>query len=173
METGKNCYEERTMKDLDPKIESLINALDDTRDGLRQFAIRRLVNEGDRAVAALIGTLKSHNVMVQESAAIALVTMGNAALPKLMLALKSDDSALQWGAAWVLSSMPPEIRSTIPKVDLPDSNAKMEPAKVDSSVLHGVWSDSWLTKIRQTLKENRVLPSIDFQVLDAPPRLTC
>jgi hypothetical protein len=134
----------------------LIAALGDGREGLRQFAIRRLVNLGARAVPALLVTLKHPNLWIQEGAAIALSAMGTVSVPFLMQAMKTEDRKMRWAASWVLSSMPPEIRRSIPKVSLP--GAVITPAdtpKMSDSGLHGVWSDSWLTKVRERLEASK------------------
>jgi hypothetical protein len=140
----------------DEVVLPLISALSERRDGLRQFAIRRLVNLGPRAIPALLTTLKSEDAHVQESAAIALSTMGLVAVPHLMQAMRSPDRKLCWAASWVLSSMPPEVRQAIPKVTLPtrESEPRQLP-KAPESGMHGVWSDSWLTKVRERLEAGK------------------
>ena len=141
-----------------PALNSLIFALGDDRDGLRQFAIRRLVNIGADAVPALIQALKDPREYAQEGAAIALITLGAVALPQLMQAMKSEDRKLRWGACWVLSSMPPELRQSLPKVALPGSAPEIVPVlkSASESGLHGVWSDAWLSKVRERLEANRM-----------------
>ncbi len=145
---------------VDPDVETLIAALHDYREGLRQFAIRRAVNMGTRAVPALIPLLKDKKEFTRESAAIILATMGPVSVPFLMESMKSEDSEVRWGAAWVLSSMPPEIRRAIPRITLASSK---EPAKAgDSGLHHGVWSDSWLTKVRERLETNKAADVISL-----------
>jgi len=53
-----------------PQVSSLIAALGDGREGLRHFAIRRLVALGVGAVPALIASLKTKNDTMQEAAAM-------------------------------------------------------------------------------------------------------
>jgi hypothetical protein len=140
----------------DQGIQSLITALSDNRDGLRQFAIRRLVSMGARAIPALLLAIKTENQHVQEGAAIALATMGPVSVPYLMQAMQCEDRKLRWAATWVLSSMPPEIRQMIPKVSLPGvEQVPVGSPKASDSGLHGVWSDSWLTKVRERLESNK------------------
>ena len=44
-----------------PAILALISGLQDERDGLRQFALRRLVKMGPQVIPALIETLKDND----------------------------------------------------------------------------------------------------------------
>ena len=137
-------------------MDSLINALSDSREGLRQFAIRRLAKIGPPAIPKLILALKDKYVYGQEGAAIVLITLGSAAVPALLKAMQHEDRAIRWGATWVLSSMPLELRNQIPAVKLPAvPNTVETTSKPSESGLHGVWSDSWLTKVRQNLEANR------------------
>lgn len=139
-----------------PQISSLIAALGDKREGLRHFAIRRLVALGVVAVPDLIASLKTRNDTAQESAAIALVTIGQPALPLLLAAMKHEDRKIRWGATWVLSAMPPEIRSLIPEVKLPGAESAETAGKTHDSGLYGVWSDAWLTKVRDRLQTSKI-----------------
>ena len=58
-------------------------------------------------------------------------------------AMKHQNRRIRWGAAWVLATIGPEARKAVPEVVIPGA----QPARVGS----GVWSDSWLTKVRQQL----------------------
>lgn len=137
-------------------LDSLINALRDNREGLRQFAIRRLVKIGQSVVPQLIQELKDKDTYGQEGAAIVLVTLGSAAVPALLQAMHHEDHSIRWGATWVLSSMPLELRRQIPAVKLSAvPQAVTTTSKASESGLHGVWSDSWLTKVRQNLEANK------------------
>jgi len=141
-----------------PAITGLISALHDDRDGLRQFAIRRLVTMGPDAIPALIETLQDNKEHTQEAAAIALRTFGSVAVPHLLKAMKCDNWRIRWGAVWVLQSMGPEARKAVPAVIIPSKQAapvsEVEAAKKIGS---GVWSDAWLTKVRQQLNDARGL----------------
>jgi HEAT repeat protein len=152
-------------------IEPLIQALRDHRDGLRAFAVRRLVAMGEAAVPALIQALKYPDEQVQEAVGVALVTIGPRALVQLIRAMNHDDSNIRWGACWVLSSMPPEVRQMLPKVKLPGDKKAMDSAAIAAAITaaasgsglhHGVWSDSWLSKVRETLARNRVADVLDI-----------
>jgi HEAT repeat protein len=148
--------------DSHPAVPSLIGALADSRDGLRQFAMRRLVSIGASAVPELILALKDSRDYMQESVAITLATMGQTSVPFLMEALKSKDRKICWAAAWVLSSMPPEVRTVLPNVKVAPpkpvskhDSSQLIAAKTESG-LHGVWSDAWLSKVRERLVANRM-----------------
>ncbi|HEY3319475.1 MAG TPA: HEAT repeat domain-containing protein [Planctomycetota bacterium] len=139
--------------EFDPQIAALITGLRDDRPGLRQFSLRRLVGMGPQAIPGLIELLADPDEGTQEYAAIALATFGSAAIPPLLDAMKHDNRRIRWGAAWVLASMGPEARNVIPEVPIPGAQpqSKQKPAKIGS----GVWSDSWLTKVRQQLNAAR------------------
>ena len=64
----------------DAGLSSLIGALGDNREGLRQFAMRRIVNRGTDAMPALIHELKDSRPEMQESVTVALVTIQFGAL---------------------------------------------------------------------------------------------
>ncbi|MCY3022301.1 MAG: HEAT repeat domain-containing protein [Planctomycetota bacterium] len=139
----------------DDAITTLVRALHDDREGLRQFAMRRLVNMGPRVIPALIDTLKDTKECTQECAAVALTTFGSTAVPYLLEAMNSEDRRTRWGAAWVMATMGPEARNAVPPVCLPAAEAAApEPATVEQPTRKygsGVWSDSWLTKVREQL----------------------
>jgi HEAT repeat protein len=137
---------------INPAIEGLIHALHDDRDGLRQFAIRRILKTGPVTIPALIEILQDNKEHTQEAAAIALASFGHTALPHLLAAMKHENRRVRWGAAWVLASMGPEARKVVPAVEIPVLK-QTEPDKTQ----YGVWSDSWLTKIRQQLENARSL----------------
>jgi HEAT repeat protein len=139
-----------------PAIAGLINALHDDRDGLRQFAVRRLVNMGPDVIPALIETLQDNKEYTQEAAAIALRTFGNQAVPHLLKAMKCDNRRIRWGAVWVLQSMGPEARKTVPAVIIPSQqSAAVSEVDAAKKIGSGVWSDAWLTKVRQQLNDAR------------------
>lgn len=146
-------------------ILSLISALGDQREGLRQFAIKRLLDAGDEAIPHLINALRYKNPLQQEGIAIVLATLGTNALPALRAAMRHEDRAIRWGAAWVISSMPEECRATLPKVRIPGSAEEAAPPSA-SGLQYAVWSDSWLTKIRERLNTNRVADVITLAAND-------
>jgi len=88
------------------------------------------------------------------------VTIGEPALPLLLAAMKHEDRKIRWGATWVLSAMPPEIR----QLDTRGQPAGAEPAetaaKTHDSGLYGVWSDAWLTKVRERLQAHKIAESM-------------
>jgi len=133
----------------DPAVLALVSGLHDERDGLRQFALRRLVKMGTSAIPALIETLADSKEDTKECAAIGLASFGATAIPYLVDAMKHDNRRIRWGATWVLASMGPEVRKAVPEVYIPGRHAV-------SKVGSGVWSDSWLTKVRQQLQAARM-----------------
>ena len=160
------------MNTADITLQTLVNALGDPREGLRQLAIRRLAIAGAPAVPMLVKVLTDKRDYVQDNAAVVLATIGQAAIPCLIEAMKSNDRSLRWCAAWVLSSMPPEARNSIPKVSIPAVSAKVSKAAMPSaseSGLHGVWSDAWLTKVRQSLEANKMADVIKLASIANPP----
>lgn len=136
-------------------VQTLISALQDEREGLRLFAVRRLVSFQVLSVPSLIEALADGKEYTQESAAIGLATIGAPSVPYLLAALKSPERRTRWGAAWVLASMGPEAHSAIPQVRLPAAQSATNGRASDSGIHRGVWSDSWLTKIRRQLDDAR------------------
>jgi HEAT repeat protein len=134
-------------------ISGLISAIHDDREGLRLFAVKRLVKMDPQVVIpALLQLLQERNENTQEAAAIGLATFGDNAIPHLLEALKSDNRRIRWGAAWVLASMGPQARNALPAVKItadqrPSGSSTALPRPSQS----GVWSDSWLTKVREQL----------------------
>jgi HEAT repeat protein len=138
-----------------PGVAALIEALSLNHDGFRQMAMRRLLNLGPEAVPALIALLGDRRAYVQESAAIILNTMGKSVISALIHAMKtSKDRKRCWGAAWVLATLGPEARAALPKVQIPARpNTAPEQAAIASN--HGLWSDSWMTRVRGKLEDAR------------------
>lgn len=148
-------------------VQALIFALHEDRDGLRSFAMRRLANLGAPAVPELISALKNPSDDVQESAAIVLRTIGQPAIPFLLEALKCTDRKLRWGAAWVLSSMGPDARDAVIALSRKESGQSVRlrqaalPKTPAAARNQGVWSDSWLTKVREELHAARQIAAFD------------
>ena len=137
-----------------PQVAPLVSVLHDPREGLRQFAVRRLVNLGPQVVPDLIPLLGDAKDYTQESAAIILATFGKASLPCLMDAMKNHPNRhVRWGAAWVLASMAPEVRKSVPPVAVPETKA--EAMKAPERKPSDMWSDAWLTKVRGQLAAAR------------------
>ena len=144
-----------------PQVAPLVSVLHDSREGLRQFAVRRLVNLGPQVIPDLIPLLGDAKDYSQESAAIILATFGEASLPCLLDAMKNHpDRSVRWGAAWVLASLAPEVRKSLPRVAVPVTQAQptvtMPPERKPSDM----WADAWLTKVREQLaavRQNDVL----------------
>jgi len=135
-----------------PGVATLIEALIYNQDGIRPFAMRRLVNMGAEAVPAVIHLLGDRRPEIQESAAIILATMGKAVIPELIDAMKHDkDRKVCWGAAWVLATIGSAARAALPEVKIPGRAAAEGSTASASGANTGVWSDAWLTKVRAKL----------------------
>jgi len=142
--------------DTNPNIGAMISGLHDEREGLRQFALRRIVKAGPAMIPALIETLKDNKEYTQECAAIALASFGSESIQPLLQAMKHENRRIRWAAAWVLSSMGPEARNAVPAVVIP-GEFKLPRGS-------GVWSDSWLTKVKQQLNaaKSGEAPAVSF-----------
>ena len=90
---------------MDTNIQAVLMAFNDTREGVRVFAVRKAARCGAEIAPFLIDLLKDKNGTAQECADMALRQMGEAALPFLIDALQSDDRTIRWQAAAILSSM--------------------------------------------------------------------
>ena len=141
----------------DTSIPALIDALMQNHDGFRQMAMRRLLNYGPEAVPVLIHLLADRRAQVQESAAIILTTMGKSVVPDLIDAIRTNkDPKVCWGAAWVLATLGPEAYRALKKTNGQLGAAFSAPTGETSiSNYPGVWSDSWITKVRQKLEASR------------------
>jgi hypothetical protein len=117
------------------EIDSLINALHEEREGLRTFAVEKLVSIGREAVPALINALRATSEQTQEAAAGALCKMGSVAVPELRDAMQSDNRQVAWSACWVLGSMSPDVRNA--RLRLPALEEATELVVVPSEVIAG------------------------------------
>ena len=136
-----------------PGVCALIEALIHNQDGIRPFAMRRLVNMGAEAVPAVIHLLGDRHPEIQESAAIILATMGEPVIPILIDTMKHNkDRKVCWGAAWVLATIGSAARAALPEVKIPGRAAEASTASSSGSNA-GVWSDAWLTKVRAKLAD--------------------
>ena len=90
---------------MDTKVQALLSAFSDSREGVRLFAVRKAASCGAVVAPFLIDLLKDNNYMTQECAAMALREMGEVAHPFLIEALQSPDRTIRWQAAAVLASM--------------------------------------------------------------------
>ena len=144
------------------QVETLIGALSDDREGLRSFAMRRLVSLGVQAVPQVIESLGSSDQM-QECAAIVLAALAKDSVPLLVEAMKSHSNRrVRWGAAWVLAAIGADARGILPPVSVPEAAVPPPPRRRPEDV----WSDSWLTKIKRNLEEAKGLeafPSLQLE----------
>jgi HEAT repeat protein len=156
------------MDPMEEQIQTLFRALEDHRDGLRQFAMRRLLTFGPRIAPCAIQLLGDKRPEVQECAAIMLTTMGTPIIPQLIAAMKHKDRRVCWGAAWVLATLGPEARKWLPPVKLPPSKVESLPES-GAEPQTGVWSDAWLTKVRNKLYAARAEVVHILAAFDAAP----
>lgn len=96
-----------------PELEALVSGLNDNREGMRNFAIKKCVQMGERAVPGLIEMLTQKDGYIADSAANALQQMGSPAIPGLLEAMKSTDKNTRWMATTILSGMGDNAREAI------------------------------------------------------------
>jgi HEAT repeat protein len=87
------------------ELESMILALNDGREGVRRFAIRRLTQIGLEAVPHLIEALKDKHGFTHDGAVSTLTAIGAPAIPELIANLNHDDREVRWGVATVLGAL--------------------------------------------------------------------
>jgi HEAT repeat protein len=136
------------------RLAALVGALHDEREGLRQFAVRQLVDMGPKVIPHLIVLLGDTKDYTQESTAIVLATFGRDAMPYLINAMKNHpERSVRWGAAWVLASMASEARKLVPPVAVQEE--REQTAEVPQRQPAEMWADGWLTKVRENLAAAR------------------
>jgi HEAT repeat protein len=101
-----------SMSDAFPGI---IKSMNDKREGMRNFAIAKAVEQGEAIIPTLINKLGIKEGYVQDSASAALIGMGAIAIPFLIEALNSDDRTTRWAAAAALGQMGPEGTEAVDK----------------------------------------------------------
>lgn len=101
--------------DVNSQIQSLLPGLNDNREGMRNFAIKKCAQLGAEAVPALVEFLKEKDGYLADSAAHVLQLIGQPAIPEMLKALESSDRKLRWSIAAILSEMGPEARAAVDK----------------------------------------------------------
>ena len=86
-------------------ILSHLAAFNDPREGIREFAARKLACYGAEAAPLLIELLAEQGGYSQECAALALQEMGPPAIPFLVAALQHENKKTRWQAAVILAAM--------------------------------------------------------------------
>jgi HEAT repeat protein len=86
-------------------FDSTMKALNDGREGIRRFAIRRMSQFGADAVPSLIEALKIKHGFAHDSACAALTAIGAPAIPQLIAAMNHEDREVRWGVATVLGNL--------------------------------------------------------------------
>jgi HEAT repeat protein len=82
-----------------------IKALNDGREGVRRFAVRRLTEIGVDAVPDLIEALKQKHGFSHDGAVAVLTAIGAPAIPLLINAMNDENREVRWGAAAVLGAL--------------------------------------------------------------------
>src|SRR5947207_1227655 len=87
------------------ELQSMLVALNDGREGVRRFAVRRLTEIGSEAVPYLIEALKDKHGFTHDGAVSALTAIGAPAIPELINSMNHEDREVRWGVATVLGAL--------------------------------------------------------------------
>jgi HEAT repeat protein len=96
-------------------FQGIIKGMNDKREGMRNFAIAKAVEQGEAIIPTLIEKLAIKDGYVQDSAAAAMIGIGSPAIPYLVEALNSGDRTTRWAAAAALGQMGPEGTEAVDK----------------------------------------------------------
>lgn len=103
--------------DLKSELQALRPGLNDNREGMRNFAIKKAVQLGAQIAPALVELLNEKEGYLADSAAQTLQLIGQPAIPYLLHALQSTtDRKMRWSIAAILAEMGPEARAAVDKV---------------------------------------------------------
>lgn len=86
-------------------LHRMIKALNDGREGVRRFAVRRLAVIGVEAVPELIKALQQKHGFSHDGAVTALTAIGAPVIPHMIEALNHENREVRWGAAAVLGAL--------------------------------------------------------------------
>jgi HEAT repeat protein len=100
-----------------------LSAFNDSREGVRTFAARRIATYGTEAAPLMIELLGEDEGYTRECAALALREMGRVAIPFLKRAMRNPNEAIRQRAAIILVAIGEEPE--------PDTQGQMTP---DTSV---------------------------------------
>lgn len=95
------------------ELQPFLAGLNDNREGMRTFAIKKCVQLGASAVPGLIELLKEKEGYVADSSAQVLHLIGAPAIPGLLEAMKSPDKQTRWMATTILSGMGDDAKQAI------------------------------------------------------------
>ncbi|MCY3020112.1 MAG: HEAT repeat domain-containing protein [Planctomycetota bacterium] len=95
------------------EILAHLSAFNDAREGIRQFAARKVASYGAEVAPLLIQLLRESQGFTQESAAMALKEMGQPAIPLLLEALENPEKAIRWQAAVILAAMGEQAHNAV------------------------------------------------------------
>ena len=82
-----------------------LSAFNDSREGIRTFAARRIATYGAEAAPLLIELLGEDEGYTRESAVLALREMGQVAIPFLRGAMRNPNEAIRQQAAIILAAI--------------------------------------------------------------------
>jgi len=100
---------------MNKSLGALIKSMNDNREGMRNFAINKVVAMGENIIPDMIELLAIREGYVQDSAAAVLIRLGAPAIPALVEALNSADRTTRWAAAAALGQMGPEGTAAVDK----------------------------------------------------------
>src|SRR4051794_14873074 len=103
------------MSDVNDDFQGIIKGMNDKREGMRNFAIAKAVEQGEAIIPALIPKLGIKEGYVQDSASAALIGIGAASIPYLVEALNNGDRTTRWAAAATLGQLGPEGTEAVDK----------------------------------------------------------
>lgn len=101
---------------LNPELQALLPGLNDNREGMRNFAIKKAAQLNPEIAPQLLEMLSTKDGYLADSAAHVLQLMGQPAVPYMLHAMNStSDRKLRWSIAAILSDMGPEARAAVDK----------------------------------------------------------
>jgi len=86
-------------------LKRMIKSLNDGREGVRRFAVRRLTEIGVEAIPELLLALEQKHGFSHDGAVAALTAIGAPAIPHLIEAMNHENREVRWGAAAVLGAL--------------------------------------------------------------------
>lgn len=101
---------------LNPEIQALLPGLNDNREGMRNFAIKKAAQLNPELAPQFLEMLATKDGYLADSAANVLQLMGQPAVPYMLHAMNAtNDRKLRWSIAAILSDMGPEARAAVDK----------------------------------------------------------
>jgi len=102
--------------DLNSQFEALLPGMNDNREGMRNFAIKKCAQLSAEIAPKLVELLNTKDGYLADSAAHVLQLMGQPAVPYMLHAMNAtSDRKMRWSLAAILSDMGPEARAAVDK----------------------------------------------------------